>query len=222
MTSNAVTTVYINPASSDQFKQVAGYTLADGSPAIDFVCIFGGNYAASSRPYLRANNDDPPTTKPLNPNIQKVLDDGAVGYLQGKGLKVLLTVLNGHKAVGWSEFTSESDAENFASYLKTDIVDKYGLDGIDIDDEYSTGTPNDTSLIMVTTKMKAIMPGKFRWGYAGQPVAVANVVGDEREELVNLYPVCFWIADGATGKLSGSASSPSWSRSRACRPLRRS
>jgi len=158
---NARMTVYINPQSSQQLRDVAGYTLADGSPAINVVCIFAANYAAADLPYLRANNNDPPTTNPFNQNIQQVLDDGSVQYLQQKGLTVLLTVTNGWQPVGWSEFTSESDAKNFAQYLMTDVVQQYGLDGIDIDDEYSTGMPNDTSLIMVTTYMRQLMPNKI-------------------------------------------------------------
>jgi chitinase len=133
MANNGGMTAYINPQSSPQFRNVAGYTLADGSPAINVVCIFAGNYAAAE--------SNPPTTQPFNENIQQVLDDGSVQYLQGKGLTVLLTITNGWQAVGWSEFTSESDALDFAQYLKTDVVDKYGLDGIDIDDEYSTIFP---------------------------------------------------------------------------------
>ena len=74
---------------------------------------------------------------------------------------MLLTVGNGWSQVGWSEFNSETDAMDFAQYLKNEVVDPYGLDGIDIDDETSKGTPNDTSLIMVTTLMKQIMPGKM-------------------------------------------------------------
>lgn len=158
---NPLTTVYINPQSSQQLRDIANVTLPDGTPAVNFVCLFGGNYAADVRPYLRANNDDPPTKKPLDASIQKVLDDGSAAYLQSKGIKVLLTVLNGHHPVGWSQFTSQSAAEDFASYLQSEIVDKYSLDGIDIDDEYSSGTPNDTSLIMVTTLMRQIMPGKL-------------------------------------------------------------
>ena len=151
-------TVYISPQSSQQFRDVAGYTLADGCPAISVAILFAGNYAGAERPYLRANNDDPPTTKPLNDNLQQVLDDGSVQYLQDRGIKVLLSINNGHHPVGWSQFTSEADARDFAQYLKTDLVDKYGLDGIDIDDEYSSGPPNDTSLIMVTTIMRQLMP----------------------------------------------------------------
>lgn len=158
---NSMAIAYISPKDSTQFRDVACYVLADGSPAIDVACIFAGNYASSETPYLRANNDDLPTNKPFNDNIQQVLDDGSVKALQDKGITVLLTITNGWHPVGWSEFQSEADASAFAQYLKTEVVDKYGLDGIDIDDEYSTGTPQDDSLVMVTSLMQQLMPDKI-------------------------------------------------------------
>ncbi len=50
-------------------------------------------------------------------------------------------------------------------------------------------------------RAKAEVPGQFRWGYAGSTLAAADVAGDGREEIVNLYPVCFWLADGAQGDI---------------------
>lgn len=150
-------TVYVGDMTPQQFQRIGDYTLPDGSPAINVVCIFGGNYAASTLPYLRAQNNTPPTNQPFNDYIQTLLDSGAVRYLQDKGITVLMTVLNGQHPVGWSEFTSSSDAGDFARYLSSDVVAKYGLNGIDVDDEYSTGTPNDTSLAMVTTLLKQTM-----------------------------------------------------------------
>ena len=152
-------TVYVNPDSPDSFRRI-GDEKIDGSPIVDVVCIFAGNYASATRPYLRAYNNQPPTQDQFNKNIQDVLDSGAVQDLRNQGIKVLLTVLNAHQPVGWSEFTSESAAEDFAGYLK-EVVDEYGLDGIDIDDEYSSGVPNDTSLIMVTTKLREVMSDKI-------------------------------------------------------------
>jgi len=49
---------------------------------------------------------------------------------------------------------------------------------------------------------KAVMPGEFTWGYAGMPPGVADVNGDGLDELVCLYPVCFWVGEGATGRLA--------------------
>lgn len=158
MTNTGRMTAYISPSSPDQLAGLAELRNADGSPMIGYVCLFAGSYAADAPPYLRANNDDPPTTQPLNDNIVKALESTAVSVLQEAGIKVLLSVLNGHHPVGWSQFTVEADALAFAQYLKTDLVDAYGLDGIDIDDEYSSGPANETSLPMVTTLMRHLMP----------------------------------------------------------------
>jgi hypothetical protein len=154
-------TTYISPKSSRQFRSLAQYRLANGCPAISVAVIFAANYAADERPYLRANNNTPPTTKPFNDDIQQVLDDGSVKYLQRRGIKVLLSITNGHQPVGWSQFTSRREALDFARYLKKSVVARYGLDGIDIDDEYSSGVPTRTSLIMVTTLMRQLMPNKI-------------------------------------------------------------
>lgn len=66
----------------------------------------------------------------------------------------------GHTQTGWSQFASQSTAQSFVDYLKTEVVTPYGLDGIDIDDEYSIGTVHNDSLAMVTTLMKRAMPDK--------------------------------------------------------------
>lgn len=49
------------------------------------------------------------------------------------------------------------------------------------------------------SREKAAAPGEFSWGYAGSAIAAADLAGDGRDEIANLYPVCFWTADGATG-----------------------
>ena len=77
------------------------------------------------------------------------------------GITVLLTIMGAHTQTGWSQFTDESTAQNFVNYIKSQVVDLYGLDGIDIDDEYSLGHVNNPSLAMVTTLMKQSMPDKL-------------------------------------------------------------
>ena len=59
--------------------------------------------------------------------------------LQEKDIVVSLTGLNDHTHVGWSQFTSQATVQSFVSYLKSDVVQMYGLDGIDIKDEHSVG-----------------------------------------------------------------------------------
>jgi hypothetical protein len=55
---------------------------------------------------------------------------------------------------------------------------------------------------VVRRQEKATMPGQFSWGYAGIPPAVADLDGDGLDELISLYPVCFWVADGRSGRLA--------------------
>jgi outer membrane protein assembly factor BamB len=54
---------------------------------------------------------------------------------------------------------------------------------------------------IVWRQEKAIVRDQFAWGYAGIPPGVANLEGDGLDELISLYPVCFWVADGRTGRL---------------------
>ena len=84
----------------------------------------------------------------------------SVQALQAKGITVILTFLNNHDAAGWSEFKTEADAQAFAEQLNY-VVETYGFDGIDIDDEYSNGVAQDGTLAMVTQMMRALMPSKI-------------------------------------------------------------
>lgn len=158
---NGMSVAYVSPTDSAQFLEAGTYLMADGSPAIDVVCIFAGNLVLDTTPYLKANND-PHAKEPFNPNIMEILNSGAVQKLQEKGITVLLTILGGHHAGGWSNFSTEDQARNFANYLKHHVVEKYNLDGIDIDDEYSNPDLQlSNSLVTVTAIMKELMPNKI-------------------------------------------------------------
>ena len=157
-----VAVVYSNPKNVEEFKKIAtDNTNPDGSSAVDVVCIFAANYCINEIPMLRANNNSPRTEQPFNENIQDVLSSDAVKNFQSKGIVVLLTILNGHTDVGWSQFTCKPTAEDFVDYLKNEVVEKYGLDGIDIDDEYSNGPKQQGSLAMVSTIYKQKLPHKL-------------------------------------------------------------
>lgn len=154
--------VYIGPKSLDQFKKIASYRLKDGSPVIDIVSIFAANIVMSSPPYLKAENN-PDSKYSFNDNILKVIDkkSNAIKTLQNNGIKVLLTILGGHHDAGWSCFKDESSAQDFVNYLKSEVIDKYGFDGIDIDDEYSNCETSSQSLAMVASLFKKTMPDKL-------------------------------------------------------------
>lgn len=139
------------------------YTMADGSAAIDVVCIFTANI--NRKPFkgdcfVLAPNTKVPDGYPyiIGSPDYSTLTKELVQQLQDKGITVLLTGLNNHDGTGWSEFQDEETATNFAKQLK-EVVTRYGLDGIDIDDEYSDNpNPNPSSLVMVTSIMKELMP----------------------------------------------------------------
>lgn len=58
------------------------------------------------------------------------------------------------------------------------------------------------SATTVWTRDKAELPGQFRWGYAGIPLAAVDLNADRLDELVCLYPVCYWTAEGGTGRIT--------------------
>lgn len=136
------------------------FTRTDGSPAFDIISLFAANIKTMAAPFTCNNG-----------TITKALESGAIKELQDLGIAVLISLLGDHTDAGWSNFTSWDDAQAFARALNENYVLKYGFDGIDIDDEYSNGTPSPTSLAMVTTAIREEMPDKILSiaSYGGSP-----------------------------------------------------
>jgi Glycosyl hydrolases family 18 len=145
---------------------IAGdYETAQGLPAVDIVCLFAANLNVSiTSDYVRLA---PEVTVPAGGTLAVAHDyylpvfAKSVAALQAKGIAVLLSFLNNHDAAGWSQFATEENASSFAAQLKY-VVDTYGFDGIDIDDEYSSvPIPLPDSLAMVSTLIRQQMPDKI-------------------------------------------------------------
>jgi GH18 family chitinase len=122
------------------------YLRADNAkPFFNMVGIFAANI----------NGSDP--NKPevyFNPQVDALLNHSdQVNQLQNKGIKVLLTLLGNHKNAGWSCMTDKAAIEKFADTV-VNTVYKYHLDGVDIDDEYSSCIPNSTSMIRIAQAIK--------------------------------------------------------------------
>ncbi|HKN54479.1 MAG TPA: endo-beta-N-acetylglucosaminidase H [Amycolatopsis sp.] len=140
---------------------VGKYALAQGGGNVfDIGVIFAANInydTAKKSAYLY-----------FNPNVQRVLDNVStqVRPLQAKGIKVMLSILGNHQGAGFANFPSKEAAGAFAKQL-SDAVTKYGLDGIDFDDEYAeygnngTGQPNAGSFVYLVSALRAAMPGKL-------------------------------------------------------------
>jgi len=145
----ALTTPFITAyveVNSNSFHNPGCYTY--GSPAkqdFSFAAIFAANINADA-------NGNPVLY--FNPQVQSTLTSGNIAYLQSLGIKVLLTVLGNHENAGWGCFTTYAQADSFAVQCKN-AVTQYGLDGIDIDDEYSTCTTNTSSLVIALSALRA-------------------------------------------------------------------
>ncbi|MFH8487614.1 endo-beta-N-acetylglucosaminidase H [Streptomyces longisporoflavus] len=155
------TSVAYVEVNNNSMLNVGKYTLANGGGnAFDVAVIFAANInydTTKKEAYLH-----------FNENVQRVLDnaDTQIRPLQQKGIKVVLSVLGNHQGAGFANFPSQQAASAFAKQM-SDTVTKYGLDGIDFDDEYAeygnngTGQPNASSFVHLVTALRANMPDKI-------------------------------------------------------------
>jgi hypothetical protein len=160
--------VYVE-VNNESMTNVGKYTLANGgAPVFDIAVIFAANINYDgSKAYLF-----------FNPQVTNVLNNVAtqVRPLQQKGIKVLLSVLGNHQGAGFANFPSQAAASAFAKQL-SDAVARYGLDGIDFDDEYAdygnngTGQPNASSFVYLVSALRANMPNKLITLYSIGPAA---------------------------------------------------
>ncbi len=132
---------------NDNRLSTAGcYIRADnGKPFFTMVGIFAANINGSdpNRPEIY-----------FNPQVDALLNHtNQVSLLQAKGIKVLLTLLGNHQNAGWSCMTDANAIDMFANNV-VDTINRYKLDGVDIDDEYSTCTTNDTSMIRIAQAIR--------------------------------------------------------------------
>jgi hypothetical protein len=145
--------VYVEVNDNDM-ANVAAYALEGTQrPAFDIAVIFAANVnydTASQSAYLH-----------LNERVTETLADAEnqIRPLQNQGTKVLLSVLGNHQGVGIANFPSREAAGIFADELAA-VVEQYGLDGIDFDDEWSkygtNGTPaaNDSSFVYLVDELR--------------------------------------------------------------------
>jgi hypothetical protein len=137
---------------------VGRYTLANGANAFDVAIIFAANI----------NYDGTKAQLYFNDHVQSTLDRAAtqIAPLRAKGIKVELSLLGNHQGAGFANFTTQAAAADFAAQVAA-AVSRYGLDGVDIDDEYAdygtngTPQPNSQSIGWLITALRADMPTKL-------------------------------------------------------------
>ena len=144
---NALLKMSYVEVNSNNLSNVGCFVRSDNAkPFIQMTSIFAANI----------NGDDP--NKPeiyFNPQVSNLLnsDYQQISELQKKGIKVLITLLGNHQNAGWSCISKQNDRMNFAKEI-VNMVNKYKLDGVDIDDEYSNCIPNDSSLADIAQYIK--------------------------------------------------------------------
>ncbi|KAI9693429.1 MAG: hypothetical protein M1820_009305 [Bogoriella megaspora] len=152
-TSVAYVEVNNNPISN-----VGRYTLADGSNTFDIAIIFAANINYNGSSAVLFNNDQ----------VQATLNDAAnqIKPLQAKGIKVLLSILGNHQGAGFANFASQAAAADFAAQVSNEL-NRYGLDGVDLDDEYAdygnngTPQPNDQSIGWLISALRSALGDKL-------------------------------------------------------------
>jgi hypothetical protein len=155
-----ITPVYVE-VNNYHLASVGQYALATtGANVFDIGIIFAAN--------INAGSGGRQAQLFCNPQVQATLDDAAnqIRPLQAKGIKVLLSILGNHQGIGFANLTDQAAATEFARQL-ADVVDQYGLDGIDFDDEYAdygtsnTPQPNPYSFVHLVSALRRMMPDKI-------------------------------------------------------------
>ncbi|MBL3546775.1 endo-beta-N-acetylglucosaminidase H [Chryseobacterium sp. KMC2] len=176
---NPVGICYVE-VNNNNMLNAGSYTLQNsGKQLFDVAIIFAANInydVSKSRAYISNNN-----------NVTKVLNDvdTYVKPLQQKGIKVLLDILGNHQGAGISNFPNREAAKDFALQIANTVY-TYGLDGVDLDDEYAdygnngTGQPNSSSFVMLLQELKAAMPDKLiTFYYLGPATSRQSYNGDQ-------------------------------------------
>lgn len=144
------------------------YFTEDGEPFVDIVELFAANLwretvGGAVRPVLH-----------LNDKLTNILENSGVDMyvkpLQEMGIKVLLTVICDWTGLGFANM-NDTQAQQFAEIMAF-AVEKYGLDGVGLNDEYANYQDSlvDGSFGNIIKKLHALLPPDklittFEWGY---------------------------------------------------------
>jgi hypothetical protein len=143
---------------------VLNYTLANQQPQTNVVFLgfaaFTGSPTDFAPPYLSI-----PKSILEQLTVQPGQSQSAVEQLQSAGIQVLLSV-QGYtpsgqpSGMGWDGVPADQN-EAFAAWVQTDVIEQYGLDGIDIDNEWSGLTPDPQSFVDTVAALRNSLAGSL-------------------------------------------------------------
>jgi len=127
---------------------VLNYVLPSGKPQTNVVFLASAPFISNKAPYISI-----PDAIVQQMTLQPHQSQTNVQQLQAAGIKVLLTLV-GSDGYGWDGI---SDAHDFATWVQTNIIKKYGIDGIDIDNEFSNLSPNPNSFMKTIGTLRDVL-----------------------------------------------------------------
>lgn len=180
---------------NDVDPRIAGTYRIGTEPFFDVVIIFAAN--------VHADADGDPTLF-FNDNVTHIVSniDKYIRPLQAMGIKVLLGILPDHQGIGLSNLTLDQ-AALYAKILALG-VERYGFDGVDLDDEYANygthGLPNwnTFSYSNLINALRAEMP-------TGKLITVLEWVADTGGS-TNISPAALQNLDYAWYRYMGATS----------------
>jgi hypothetical protein len=130
---------------------VLDYTLPNGQPQTNVVYLFSATFVSTTAPYISI-----PDTIVQQMTLQAGQTQTNVQELQAAGIKVLFSIV-GSSGFGWDNV---ADGADFAQWILTNVIDQYGLDGIDIDDEFSN-VKNIPNFMSTIGNLRSVLTGSL-------------------------------------------------------------
>lgn len=127
---------------------VLSYKLPNGQPQTNVIFLASATFISSSAPYVSI-----PEAIVQQMTLQPGQSQTNVQQLQAAGIKVLLTLV-GSNGFGWDGVSNPTD---FAQWVQTNLIEAYGLDGIDIDNEFSNLPANPQNFMNTIGTLRSVL-----------------------------------------------------------------
>lgn len=154
-TQNMIVAYWLNSELTNTFacpplRNVLAFTRQDGTPLVNVVNLVGASFCRSR------DNFQPPYVS-FAPSLLNMLRSGDITRVHQAGVKVVLTIMGASDCVQWSSVPQDK-AEALATWLNREVLQKYSLDGIDVDDEYGVSGSNEQLVAVMKAMDNVFLP----------------------------------------------------------------